>query len=494
MADRSFEQQVKDELSSLRMKPDDTVWLEVEASLRKEKKRRWLIWFFLFAGCAGASIFGYYYFYQNNIKEEFAKTKEIKSLTKEETKKDQVQKNELTAAKEIATNGSSEMIGKDRIVLHDKTKENDQKISKRFRDGQHSFKAIGKNQVTGRVEKNENNTTNQSVLAENATVVNKMDKTDKSQDHLSSEKNVILDCTESKTNDIDKNSVIPKTTFSENTPIVKNEEKVAELQATVKETPATNDQTITVNKKDKKNRWQWRIAAEAGTGGLRNTFSLSVARDYSYSAALSTPGSGNPGQATNNAPVIKDAFSYGIHIEANKQVNKKHRIGISAGYSLFQTYTNAGKRIDSAFSSSSAAWGLTSGIYSGYYYTPGDTIRYTNKYHFLQLGADLFTPFKLFRKISLEWQLGTGINILAATNGLHYDPSTGKLFSNNALYAKVQSYVSTGINFSIGKGPFLYIGPHWQYNFTKLTGQTGATQHLLLSSVKVSFVLPKKKK
>jgi len=300
--------------------------------------------------------------------------------------------------------------------------------------------------------------------------------------------------TDDNQNHIDNTLTAPTQTFLANTPLTKNEGKATELQPTIDETSVTNDKTITVNKKSRKNKWQWRIAAEAGSGGLRNALSLSVSQNYSYSTVPSSPSSSNPGQIINNAPAIKDAFSYGIHVEVNKQIGKKHRIGISAGYSLFQTSTNAGKRIDSTFSSSSAAWGLMGGVYSRYYYTAGDTIRYISKYHFLQLGADLYTPFKLFRKISLQWQLGTGINILAATNGLHYDPTTGKLFSNNALYAKVQSYVSTGIDFSIGKEPFLYIGPHWQYDLTKLTGQTGYTQHLLLSAVKVSFVLPRKKK
>jgi len=55
MADRSFEQRVKEELASLKMMPAEEVWANVEADLHKEKKRRWLTWFFLLAGLSAAS-------------------------------------------------------------------------------------------------------------------------------------------------------------------------------------------------------------------------------------------------------------------------------------------------------------------------------------------------------------------------------------------------------------------------------------------------------
>ncbi|MEO8174260.1 MAG: hypothetical protein ABI581_14295, partial [Sediminibacterium sp.] len=232
------------------------------------------------------------------------------------------------------------------------------------------------------------------------------------------------------------------------------------------------------------------IAVETGSSGLRDGISFGGAKSNLASAA--GPITGNNGQAfgTGSEPAVKDAFSFGIQLQATKQLGKKHTLGLSAGYALLQTSMNVGRRVDSAMLSNSFA----GSSYSAYFYTTTDSTPYINKYHFLRLGADLHTPFRLFKTIAFQWQLGAGINILAATNGLHYDPVAKKLFSNNSLYAKTQSYISTGIDLSIGKQPFLYIGPHWQYSFTNLTGKPGGNQHLFLSSVKVSFVLPKKKK
>ena len=60
MSDKSFEQQVREELSGLRIKPDAAVWEVVAASLQKKRKRRWTIWLFsLLAGLSGA---GFWFF------------------------------------------------------------------------------------------------------------------------------------------------------------------------------------------------------------------------------------------------------------------------------------------------------------------------------------------------------------------------------------------------------------------------------------------------
>jgi hypothetical protein len=278
----------------------------------------------------------------------------------------------------------------------------------------------------------------------------------------------------------------------------KNDKKSAETLP-VTPTIASNEPPVTAAVvKTKKNKWQWIIALDAGSSGLRDAIKLPT---FTAGRLASAPAPGTPSNATTPAPLstvepaVKDAFSFGIQLEATKQLGKKHRFGLSAGYSLFQTSVNVGRRVDSAFFSGNNNAAFSSIAYSSsFYYTNTDSTAYTNKYHFLRLGADLYTPFRLFKKIAFQWQLGAGINILAATNGLHYDPSTKKIFSNNALYAKTQSYISTGMDLSIGKTPFLYIGPHWQYSFTNLTSNAGGDQHLFLSSIKVSVVLPKKKK
>lgn len=488
MADKSFEQQVKNELSELRMKPADSVWTGVEAALQQERKRRWLLWLFLLAGIAGASFGGYYYFNQDS-KETANIPAQIQSLPKEEPKKiterkeapqvvsqTQIQKNTEPAIKMVAVPAEQ---------TADKPKVKQEVASTK------------KSEVKNKTDRDvfvDKNTENSGVVKQQNQVIDDP----KSQNALITEKttgsNLVND---------DKKSTEKTTAPTQQvtpgkdsiTAATKDDEKVIE---TISVTPTVSggaSPAAATVVKNKKNKWQWNIAVDAGSSGLRDAIKLPTFSRSDLAYAVAPPTSTVPAPLLTTEPSVKDAFYFDIQLQATKQLGKKHRFGFSAGYSLFQTSMNVGRRIDSTALFNNSAAFSSSGLYaSSFYYTNTDSTAYTNKYHFLRLGADLYTPFRLFKTISFQWQLGAGVNILAATNGLHYDPVTKKIFSNNALYAKTQSYISTGIDLSIGKVPFLYVGPHWQYSFTNLTSKPGDDQHLFLSSVRISFVLPKKKK
>jgi hypothetical protein len=492
MADKSFEQQVKSELSELRMMPDASVWTGVEAALHQERKRRWLVWLFLLAGVAGASFWGYYYF-NPSLKETAIIPASIQSLSKEEPKKNTerketapvisqtpIQKNIQPAIKMVAveTEQTGHKPGNKQAVATTKKIPDENRTD---RDALIGHDAAGKDIAKSKQE-------------------NQVDVAPKIQSTVIKEKTA----DDIPLNDDKKN--IEKTTATaqqvapgkDSIPAsAKNDEKVIE---TISITPTASRETpppAPAVVKSKKSKWQWNIAVDAGSSGLRNAIELPTFTGgrLAYASAPTPPTNTVPSPLLTVEPSIKDAFAFGIQLQAMKQLGKKHRFGLSAGYSLFQTSMNVGRKVDStAFFTNNAGFTSSSIYSSSFYYTNTDSTAYTNKYHFLRLGADLYTPFRLFKVINLQWQLGTGINILAATNGLHYDPVTKKIFSNNALYAKTQPYISTGIDLSIGKVPFLYIGPHWQYSFTNLTNKPGGDQHLFLSSLKVSFVLPKKKK
>jgi hypothetical protein len=487
MADKSFEQQVKNELSELRMKPAASVWTGVEDALHHERKRRWLLWLFLVAGIGAASFCGYYYF--NNDKQETAGTPvKIQSLPKEESK-------------QIAKANEAPVVSETQALKKNGPSTNTVIVPSEKIEHKPNVFSANRKMPAG-------NKTNQDVLAdrnvqskpvvkpkEENTEAYKAPKTTGETGIEKTTENGVVNNAET---GIKKQSSETEQASPIKEPITlssKTDEKAAE---TIPATPAAsgNESPVAATVVNtKKNKWQWNISVDAGSGGLRDAIKLPTVGFGRLSAASATPGNGNPAPLLTVEPAVKDAFSFSIQLQATKQLGKKHRFGFSAGYSLFQTSMNVGRKIDSSAFFNNTSSAFYSGLYSSsFYYTNTDSIAYTNKYHFLRLGADLYTPFRLFRKIPLQWQLGAGINILAATNGLHYDPVTKKIFSNNALFAKTQFYMSTGIDVSIGKVPFLYIGPHWQYSFTNMTSKPGDDQHMFLSSVKVSFVLPKKKK
>ncbi|MGV3595287.1 MAG: hypothetical protein ACO1NK_08555, partial [Sediminibacterium sp.] len=56
MPNKSFEEQVREELSGLRINPNNVVWQSVAASLEQKRRRRWAIWLLtLLVGLSGAS-------------------------------------------------------------------------------------------------------------------------------------------------------------------------------------------------------------------------------------------------------------------------------------------------------------------------------------------------------------------------------------------------------------------------------------------------------
>ncbi|MES2372711.1 MAG: hypothetical protein V4557_09035 [Bacteroidota bacterium] len=491
MADKSFEQQVKKELSGLRMKPADSVWSGVEAALHQERKRRWLVWLFLLAGIAGASFWGYYYFKQDTKETANTPTK-IQSLPKDEPKKITETKETTPGISQIQTQKNTEPAIKMVTVPTEQTGNRPG-----VKQDVISAKNLPVKNKTDRIVLVDQNKRSADVVKSKQE--SQITDVPKSQSALITEKTTDNNQVNADKKDIEKVTAATQQVApgKDSIPVLaRDNEKVIE---TISVTPAVSGDASPVAStivKSKKNKWQWNIAVDAGSSGLRDAFKLpNPGGRLASITAPATPGNGNPAPLLNVEPAVKDAFSFGIHLQATKQLGKKHRFGLSAGYSLFQTSMNVGRRVDSALFFNNASAAYSPGMYSSsFYYTNTDSTAYMNKYHFLRLGADLYTPFRLFKKVAFQWQLGAGINILAATNGLHYDPVTTKLFSNNALYAKTQFYISTGIDLSIGKVPFLYIGPHWQYSFTNLTSKPGGNQHLVLSSVKVSFVLPKKKK
>ncbi len=61
MADkRSFEEQVREQLADINIQPEAGVWENVGNALKQDRKRRWMIWFLLLAGVAGAASYGVY--------------------------------------------------------------------------------------------------------------------------------------------------------------------------------------------------------------------------------------------------------------------------------------------------------------------------------------------------------------------------------------------------------------------------------------------------
>lgn len=450
MPGKSFEQQVKATLGDLQLKPDTVVWKTVEASLRQERKRRWLIWFVALVACCGG---GAFWLYQQ---------------------KTTVKRNDASAAGHHQTPAS--------LITNKK------KINSGHGTVIAMFPVL---KDTGLQEKG----VKQAEAVHNKKIVV----------HPVAEAEYIHEDVTNLSNG-NRITLIEQQNFRQEDLITAAKDRsalhiavtvlpvITQVQPTVREEEsAITDGEIKKAKQERNNKhpWQWGVTAQAGNSGVRNALGffkgLDKANYYSNPAYLN----GNTGQLLSpGLPVIKDAFAFNLGVQAGKQVSRRHSIGISIGYGLLQDQVGVGRRIDSTRSISST------GRYNedGFYFKNTDSIKYLNRYHFLQAAVNFYTQYKVFKSVAVRWQLGTGLNVLVASNGLHYAEDERIFFRSRQLLTTIQWQASTGLEVGIGKQPFLYVGPQLTYFISKLSKQPGADQHLFQSSLRATFMLPRKKK
>jgi hypothetical protein len=524
MADKSFEQRVQEELGSLKMRPDEGVWTKVEAGLNKEKKRRWIVWLFLFAALTGASF--WVYFEGRETDREGAGRVEggkqemrNKETGKQETGKQETRKEETGEQDLVIAAGKETVLKHGRINADTEKKKIVEEIA--LKGGSRPRTVINRTLETGLRSPVVKEGTN-----EDATAAKKQPAVTEENKRLQTFANVPPpEQTTAKTNtgvtgaalgmgNMSKEKQTPGTATATIAAAPKKETDPKEIAAVTavagktetKETEQPGQEKnniITSNdtgaitktllpKKDTKKKWQFSIVADAGRSALGNSlfsfFSISPAySNYGPSNSVGTPG--NPSAVANTPPETGNAFGFGFRFKADRILSKTFSIGMFGGYTLLQTGTTIGK-LDSLSNSSSFSFLNPRGIY----YTNSDSAKYTNRYHFLTIGSELTASFTLFRAIGARWQLGGGLNFLVGSNGLHYDNSSGRSFQNNDLLTHVLPYFSSGLDFAIGKRPFMYVGPHLQYNAGHLNKQSTSGDHLFFTSLQFSFILPGNKK
>jgi len=491
MSDKSFEQQVREELSDLRMKPNAAVWEAVAASLKKERKRRWVLWiFFLLAGLSGTAL---WWLTQEQLPaselsnknvirqnpDSFVQTttlpKEDKTIITADTKTIKVDTEE-PAISNNSSSSAANVRAKIKPVsvsqpLDDKTEAGlKEKISQK------------KRVVTQDISKKDNekesslNVIKAGVIEKEAEkIVQQIEKQDKA----------------------DTSSFVNTQNSKKDT--------AETIQETVLVKPVVPDSAVLSNNKTvQSNKWQWRIGFNAGTSGVRNSIRSLLENNNAraYDNAFSgnsapitgAPGGGSSGAVSNRKPVVRDAFSFGAFMELVRKLGKKdkHAIGLTAGYHLFSTRTGVGSLNTGTVQFSNV--NVTNDANT--YYGVKDSASYTSYYHFIQLGLRYYQSLKWFKKVDMQWYAGLGVNALLGSNGLHLGAMNTNtyLFQNRSLLRTMQMDISGGVDFGLGKSKQVYIGPQVQYMLSNLSKQPGVNQHLFRPSVRLSFLLDKGKK
>ncbi len=456
MADRSFEEQVREEMAGLLIRPGAAVWEKLEADLTRKKKRRGLIWF-VFAGLGILLLSAVWY----NMLERKGNVEAPPTSLISETDSASPKKEAM-----VAKPGSN-----NEITIHDQENKEQPRM---VHDKEPAVVTIEKTMVHTKKDKKSvpvsvgvNVQHSKESITNNAVSV---------ADEIVSKRDSVSAVTD------------PVTTDHK----VELSDSVISPAAKTELTSDTISNGVTAQSKEKtsaKKRWQLSLTVTGGISGMRKLPGQTLV----YQSSISNPSTGGLPGGNNiyKVPSLQDAGSYGISFMADKQLSKRYGLGISLGYEIYRSKTSVGRKVDSSLQSSS----FSSAADQGFYYISTDSVTYVNRFHFVQAAVSGYASYSLGRSLQLRWELGLGVAALMYSNALHYDQSRGVLFTNRSLLRSLQWNLSTGFEFGFGKQPFVFLGPQITWFIqSPFTDQGSADQHLFRSALRARMLLGKKRK
>lgn len=457
MADRSFEEQVREEMAGLLIRPDAAVWGKLEADLTRKKKRRGLIWF-VFAGLGILILLSAVWY---NMQEIQPNTEALQAnivpgrVSVSPRKEERATQLDSNNAATIHTKENREQPA----MIHDKA-ETAATFHKTVADRKPLKQILPVSADTVKMNTGETNT-NSSVAVTDA-IVSKADS--------------VMAIT-------DMVIQVPKGDISDTVMVPPAKTVLASDTASQEMTTQTKEKAAV------KKRWQLSVAVTGGISGMRKLPGQTLV----YQSSISNPSAGGLPGGNNiyRIPSLQDAASYGIALLGDKQLSKRYGIRISLGYETYRSKTTVGKRVDSSLQSSFYAPAAD----QRFYYISTDSVPYVNRFHFAQAAVSGYAMYALGKSLQLRWELGLGLSALLGSNALHYDNARGVLFTNRSLLRTLQWNLSTGVEFGFGKQPYLFLGPQITWFIqSPYTDPGSADQHLFRSALRARMVLGKKRK
>ncbi|MGI8949985.1 MAG: hypothetical protein ACR2FN_00225 [Chitinophagaceae bacterium] len=444
MPDKNFEQQIREQLQDIAMEHVPEVWPQVKATLHKNKKRRWLIWFFLMAAI---SVCGTYFFMNNKGENNKATSKKIVVKKSDKLKEDSVE------------NESS----KTKLVIRENKKNNYSKQTKKNKEI-----SVAKN----------NNIQAKIFYIKKFPSNNRLDTIEQKHFELIQPAEIIVKQKNLINSFSAKNSFSGKKIFIDSFNLKNSVQNKISNDSAIKLPDSLNKiSTKNSSKKSKINQWQLNIVTSAGISGVSNNFFNSIFSPSSADAAQYISNPGSPQQYS--SPNFKNGFSFSVGMQLHKQLNKRNSIAGEIAYDLSQTKTKVGERI------------INNSADSIIYYANRDSLLYINYYHFFQLSANFYWQLNINHNFPMRLKLTAGAGFMFASNGLYYLSSSNIFVKENKLFYNPQLFVSPGFEFGIGKKSPLYVGPQFNYFITPFDKSSSKKIHL--RSTSISFVIPIKK-
>lgn len=455
MQKNDFEKNVRQRMDELQLYPSAELWPEVERRIRKEKKRRWFIFWILFplllAG-TGIAI----YLLSATTKKSISSVQSrqpiqqpVQQTINEEKKKDTLI-NDRSVTTMISNDNpdSKNEIATVAGTINDRNKKDDSK-TERNRPAKKDQPFVSFESRNGGKKKNKINPVDK-VDAEPSSIVKKEEIIPADTIVTMEEEDPIV------VTAIKPRNEVPKTTIdSTDRSIVQvtPDDSVKTSSNPVVQTTDSSTNTDPPEPLEKKNNNKWKTGVTLIAGLSNRAGGIDIGNEKSYDFAAG-PGLGNPGLAaySKNAGRPGLFWEVGVYI----QKNSKKRTSVSFGLSV-SSFAH-GQQIGSSIATLSDGRTI---------YLPGRSSVYHNRYFYLQLPMMLHWELKKTKR-SLVWQNGFSPSLLLGSNALVHNPSSDIYYRDKSTLSKIQLAFRSGLygRFATASGHPLSAGVFFNYNLT----------------------------
>lgn len=512
MPANEFEKRVQEKMEELKLSPSGEVWMEVERRIKKEKKkRRFLIWFiFLFMVLGGATVTALWVSKNNKNQIILSNEKDRKTSPVNPSFKNQ---QENKAIRSTDSNSETTIIKK-RALKYEIDKSNGHEVNATVVDNSKNLllKKTKQNENINHepIQNNEREIKNEIAKNNLTDVENNLQEVQKKD--TSQAKNIQAADTISLKGIAFKNEnnkqVIPY-------PFVANKDSFVVSRQNLQKTLRVNSDSIESNKQDslesltenkkdstavtasrkkssmqdrKTKTWEWGLILQKGRSNIVNGIKFS---DKSlYADALSSPNSSSPGtpQYYYASPVYS-ASSFAAGVQVKRSVAKRVDINLGLKYSYLSTKMNVGNRIDSSFTFFSYG---SSAAGSNFYRVSASGVQsYKNQFHFVNLSAELAWKFINAKKIQVYWNNELSYDRLFSSNALRFDKSLPGYYKDFGSLSHNDIFFSTG--FSVPVFQKFEINPFAAWSLTHVWRNTNAAKANFSNyGIRIKILLNKK--
>src|SRR6187401_2025598 len=480
MPENEFEKKVSFEMQELRFKPSANVWLRVEERIKKKRKKRIFVVLFLLAGLA---LLGYWQ--RGNLfgeqKNDIVKTvptnspgeehKEVNSKsTNEKNNSSVIKQNTETSKPEETKNTTDNTVDNkltdDRPVV-DKTDITVSKneINKPKKNNE------GVNGKPGSVKNKKSNKPAVSIAIVSANPKRKNGVVDDPSKDLKTNSE-----TTTKQAKVDQSEEIPVESKIDSAKAVigEQEKDTTTKKDTLLKAEPTKDPTPQVSKKDlSEKKWKWGLHVTPGISSLNdNSISFGGLKSADAFAYQNPTGSGTatPPPVRQEPSEVKAGFAFQIGGFAQRQLSSRTSFSLGLQYGYYSNVLHIGNT-RGPLNSNALFSGVLDRNANQVYNAGGDTMKYTNHYHFIELPFLFQWQLNKNKAKPFTWSIGFSVGQLISSNAIMYDTAfNGVYYKNKSQLNKTQFSLSTGFSWTIANNKRVQwnLGPVADLHLSKL--------------------------